>query len=213
MERQQEKSKAIILILGVIIIGIAYQMLHFLPISFSILDPINTVFNAVLTGLLAYYILKDEFTEWYKHFSFKWIIIGIPFILITSMICGAIAKAVSGGHMTQNTVNDILTWKFIATHPPFMLMGEELLSITLLYAAWKKLGWKFWQSSLLCAILFALWHIVSYGYNIPQILITLVAPRLVLNFIFKKSNSIWSSWVVHLVFDTITFVIAMHALH
>ena len=202
MENQEERKKGLILVFSVIVVGVLYQLLHLLPISFKVLDPISAVFNAVLIGIISFIILKDEFTEWYKHFSFKWIIIGIPFLLLSSIVCGKIWQFISGGGLTANSVNDMLTWKYVISHVPFMLMGEELLSITLLYALWKKFNLKFWQASLICSILFALWHLTSYGYNIPQILITLTVPRLVL----KKSNSIWSSWIVHIFFDTLTFI-------
>ena len=172
----------------------------------EILDPISVVFNAALIGVISFAILKDEFTEWYKRFSFKWIIIGIPFLLLSSIVGGKIWQFISGAGLTANSINDMLTWKYVISHIPFMLMGEELLSITLLYALWKKMNLKFWQASVICSILFALWHLTAYGYNVPQILITLTAPRLVLNYVFKKSTSIWSSWIVHIVFDTLTFI-------
>ncbi|MBS5952062.1 MAG: hypothetical protein KIC47_17425 [Clostridium sp.] len=56
----------------------------------EILDPISVVFNAALIGVISLAILKDEFTEWYKRFSFKWIIIGIPFLLLSSIVDGKI---------------------------------------------------------------------------------------------------------------------------
>jgi len=187
-------------------IATTYQFLHLIPIGLEILDPISTIYNLLLTGILAFLVLKDEFTEWFKHFSIKWTIISIPALVLTSMICGKIWQMISGGSLTGNAINSVLTWEYVGTHVPFMLMGEELLSITLLFALWKKLNFKFWQASLICAILFAFWHIASYGYNVPQILITIVAPRLILNFAFKKSNSIWTTWVAHVAFDTISFL-------
>ena len=206
MENQQERKKGLILVFSVIVVGVLYQLLNLVPISLKILDPISAVFNVVLIGIISFTILKDEFTEWYKHFSFKWIIIGLPVLLLSSMICGSIWKMVSGTGLTANSINDMLTLKYVISHVPFILMGEELLSITLLYALWKKFDLKFWQASLICSILFALWHLTAYGYNVPQILITLTLPRLVLNYVFKKSNSIWSSWIVHICFDVLTFI-------
>lgn len=206
MENQQERKIGLILVFSVIVVGVLYQLLNLVPISMKILDPISVVFNAALIGAISFAILKDEFTEWYKHFSVKWIIIGIPFLLLASMVGGKIWQVISGAGLTANSINDMLTWKYVISHIPFMLMGEELLSITLLYALWKKISLKFWQASVICSILFALWHLTAYSYNVPQILITLTAPRLVLNYVFKKSNSIWSSWIVHIVFDTLTFI-------
>lgn len=206
MKNRTIRNDAFTLILGVIVIAISYQFLHFIPIQSKYLDLIAAIYNLLLTGLLAFLVLKDEFTEWFKHFSIKWTIIAISALILTSMICGKIWGIISGGSLTENAINSVITWKYVITHTPFMLMGEELLSITLLFALWKKLNFKFWQASLICAVLFAFWHITSYGYNVPQILITIVAPRLVLNFAFKKSNSIWTSWITHVAFDTLSFL-------
>lgn len=206
MKDRTTTNKALILILGVIAIATAYQFLHFIPVDMKILDPVSAVFNMVLTSILAFAVLKDDFTEWFKHFSIKWTIITIPVLVITSMVCGEVWRLISDGGRTENTINSVITWKYVISHTPFMLMGEEILSITLLFALWKKLNLRFWQASLICAVLFAFWHIASYGYNVPQILITIIAPRLILNLAFKKSDSIWTTWVVHVAFDTITFL-------
>lgn len=171
MKSNTNKKQAIILIIGVLSIAITYQFLSLLPIGLNILDPIAAIFNLLFTGVLALLILNEEFTEWFKHFSIKWTIIAIPALALTSMICGMTWQIISGGSLTQNTINSVLTWKYVITHTPFMLMGEEFLSITLLFALWKKLNLKFWHASLICAVLFAFWHIASYGYNVPQILI------------------------------------------
>lgn len=154
------------MIISVIVLGVSYQLLSLLPISMKILDPISVVFNMILIGIISFIILKDEFTEWYKHFSIKWIIIGIPFLLLASVIRGNIWKVISGTGLTANSINDMLTLKYVISHVPFMLMGEELLSITLLYALWKKFNLKFCQASLICSILFAIWHLTAYGYNV-----------------------------------------------
>ncbi|WP_408605956.1 CPBP family intramembrane glutamic endopeptidase [Anaerosporobacter mobilis] len=58
----------------------------------------------------------------------------------------------------------------------------------------------------LCAALFAVWHLPSYGNNLPQALITIIPARLVLNYLFKKTDLIWVTWVVHVSFDIISFL-------
>lgn len=206
MKIKAENRSAIILILGVIIIAVTYQCLRLLPVSYQILDPISAVYNLFLTGILAFFVLKDEFIEWFKHFSIKWTLITIPSLLVASFALGKIWQLISGEALVENAINSMITWGYVATHIPFMLMGEELLSITLLFALWKKLNWKFWQASLVCAVLFAFWHIASYECNVLQILITIVAPRLILNEAFKKSNSIWTTWAAHVAFDIISFL-------
>ena len=206
MKTKTNTKNALILILGVIAVAVTYQFLALLPVDMQILDPIGAVYNLVLTGVLALVVLKREFAEWFRHFSVKWTLLTVPSLIVASLVCGKLWQMVSGGTLTENAINSMLTWKYVITHTPFMLMGEELLSITLLYALWKKLELKFWQASLICAVLFAFWHITSYGYNVLQILVTIVAPRLILNFAFKKSGSIWTIWAAHVAFDTISFL-------
>lgn len=84
-------------------------------------------------------------------------------------------------------------------------MGEELLSTNIINALEEK-GLDFKWASLICAILFALWHIPAYGFHLAQLLITLVPIRLVLNYVWKKSNSIWVSWICHYLYDCIGFI-------
>lgn len=206
MKNERSKKLEIMLPIGIIVIAVCYQLLPYIPVDMKIVDPISVVFNAILAGGLAFFVLRDEFTDWFKHFSIKWTIIGIPTLFLTSLIFGSLWKVISGGTPVPNDVNSMLSWGYVLSHVPFLLIGEELLCITLLYVVWKKLGLKFWQASLICAALFAVWHLPSYGNNLPQVLITIIPARLVLNYLFKKTDSIWVTWVVHVAFDVISFL-------
>ncbi|WP_207695753.1 hypothetical protein DOK67_0001540 [Enterococcus sp. DIV0212c] len=201
-----EKKQGYSLAFGVIFIGILYQLLPIIFTVSPVLDFFAIFFNAVLAGLLSYIILKDEFIDWFKHFSFKWLLIGIPLLFLTSLIFGNLWQLISGATPTANAINDSLTWTYVVTHVPIMILGEELLSIPLLYSAWRKWNWKFWQASLFCSTLFALWHLTAYDFNVLQILVTIIPSRLVLNYLFKKTDSIWVTWLVHLAFDTLSFL-------
>lgn len=79
-------------------------------------------------GILIYLIIKSEFLEWFKHFSFKWLIIGIPALFLTSAFMGSIWSIVAG-NLAKNSVNSVLSWTYVMTSIPFMLIGEEFLSI------------------------------------------------------------------------------------
>ncbi|MBC6315747.1 CPBP family intramembrane glutamic endopeptidase [Listeria grandensis] len=199
------RKKGYLIILIAIITGSLYQALpHFISSTVA-LESLGTYFNALIMFIVLFLLLKSEFLDWFKHFSFKWLIIGIPFLLIVGTLASSIWSLIAGG-TTENSVNSVLSWEYVIKNVPFMLLGEELLSIGVLYAAWKKLGWQFWQASLLCAILFAVWHLSSYDYNLLQCLVTIIPSRLVLNYLFKKSNSIWVTWIVHITFDVISFL-------
>lgn len=199
------------LIASGIVIGLLFQLLSVLISHLNnsalatLLANLGSGFNAVAMGLLIYLIIKEEFFDWFKHFSVKWIIIGVPTLLLVSTLSGSIWTAVAGP-MAENSVNSTLSWSYVVTNVPFMLLGEELLSIGILYGAWKKLNWQFWQASLLCAFLFAVWHLSSYDFNLLQCLVTIIPSRLVLNYLFKKTDSIWVTLIVHIAFDVLAFV-------
>lgn len=205
MEKQNRKL-GIILIVAMGIVALAYQCIGEIPLSIDILKPIAAGFNFVVAGVIAWLFLKDEFKEWFKHFSILWAILAVPVMFICSLAFGLLWKMINSGHIVGNSVESILTWKYVMSNVPFMIMGEEILSITILYAAWKKIGLKFWQASLLCGVLFALWHLPAYGYSLGQVLLSLTPIRLLLNYIYKKKNSIWTSWLAHLIFDIIAFM-------
>ncbi|EUJ26887.1 CPBP family intramembrane glutamic endopeptidase [Listeria cornellensis] len=200
-----DKKKGYFVIISAILVGIAYQLLPFVLTDTPYLENIGAFFNVIIMFILLYIMLKEEFLDWFKHFSIKWLLIGIPFLVIVGTIAGSLWAAIAGG-TTANDINSVLTWDYVFKNVPFMLLGEELLSIGILYAAWKKLNWKFWQATMLCSILFALWHLPAYDYNALQCLVTIIPSRLVLNYLFKKSNSIWVTWIVHIAFDVITFL-------
>lgn len=207
-------KQGMMLVISSIVIAAIYQ---FLPAIFkglgitSGLQFVGAIFNAVLMGGSAYLILKDEFLEWFKHFSFKWLLIGIPLLLVVGIGAGSLWGMISNVR-AENTVNSILSWSYVITHVPFMILGEELLCISILYAIWKKMGWDFWQATLICSVLFAVWHLPSYDYNLLQCLVTIIPSRLVLNYLFKKSDSIWVTFIVHLAFDIFSFLPILLAL-
>lgn len=171
-----------------LLIGILYQLLPYIISNIATLEFIGAYFNAFFMGIIAYIILKAEFLNWFKHFSFKWLLIGAPSLIIISTVFSFIWAFISGGGIAENSINSVLSWSYLLQYIPFMLLGEELLSISLLYAAWKKWNWKFWQASLLCSLLFAAWHLSAYDYNLLQCIITLAPARLVLNYLFKKAT-------------------------
>lgn len=209
--KQTSQKQGTLLILGSIIVGLIYQFLALLiqipqlAAFDSVIDFVGIFFNAAAMSLLLYFILKTEFFDWFKHFNLKWVLIGIPSLLIVSLLSGTIWSSITGA-LAPNSINSSLTWGYVLSHVPFMLLGEELLSIGVLYGAWKKLNWRFWQSSLLCAFLFAVWHLPAYQFNLLQCLVTIIPSRLVLNYLFKKTDSIWVTLLVHITFDVLSFL-------
>ncbi|TKI47094.1 CPBP family intramembrane metalloprotease, partial [Bacillus mycoides] len=46
----------------------------------------------------------------------------------------------------------------------------------------------------------------AYGFVPMQLLITIIPIRLALNYVWKKSNSVWVSWICHYIYDSLAFI-------
>lgn len=139
--------------------------------------------------------------EQFKHFKFKILLWGLPLTIIVGIGSSAIYGYIFEPP-TTNSVAQVISVSMILIRVPFMLMGEELLCTNIIIAL-QKLGLKFGTASLICSVLFALWHIPAYGFVPMQLLMTIVPVRLFLNYIWKNSKSVWVSWICHLAFDII----------
>jgi len=201
--KMKHKSTTYLFILT-LVIGLTYQMLPYTPLSDSVLSIIGTVWNVILAFGAGYFLLRRTFLEQFKHFRFIVLLWGVPFVILTGVFFSFIYAAILG-QPTTNSIGETITVQMVFLQVPFMLMGEELLSTNLLLALQKK-GFSFLWSSIICSVLFALWHIPAYGFHPAQLLITLMPARLALNFVWKKSNSVWVSWICHFLYDGLGFI-------
>ncbi|EJQ94992.1 CPBP family intramembrane glutamic endopeptidase [Bacillus cereus] len=196
-----------LLALGLLIIsGIVYQLFAFLGDNMpEVLRMIlEALWNVALCGIIGYYFLGKISLDQFKHFKFKTLLWGVPLTIIVGMGSSLIFSYIFEP-ATKNSVAGVISISMILYRVPFMLMGEELLCTNIIIAL-QKLGLKFGTASLICSVLFALWHIPSYGFVPMQLLITIIPARLALNYIWKNSKSIWVSWICHLIFDIISFI-------
>lgn len=199
-----KKNPSLLLFLGTIFIGLVYSLLPYTGISKPSLSVIGTFWNLLFATLLGFLLLKKDFVVQFKHFSFKTLFWGIPLIWIVGTFFSAIYSFLFG-KPTDNSIGETITLTMVFFQVPFMLLGEELLSTNILLALQKR-GLSFLKSTLICSVLFALWHIPAYGFHPVQLLMTLMPARLVLNYIWKKSNSVWVSWICHFLYDSIGFI-------
>jgi len=201
--KMKHKSTTYLFILT-LVIGLTYQMLPYTPLSDSVLSIIGTVWNVILAFGAGYFLLRRTFLEQFKHFRFIVLLWGVPFVILTGVFFSFIYAAIFG-QPTTNSIGETITVQMVFLQVPFMLMGEELLSTNLLLALQKK-GFSFLWSSIICSVLFALWHIPAYGFHLAQLLIALMPARLALNYVWKKSNSVWVSWICHFLYDGLGFI-------
>nr|WP_275901149.1 CPBP family intramembrane glutamic endopeptidase [Bacillus mycoides] len=189
------------------ITGIAYQLLGSvlggnIPHLLGMI--LEASWNLVLCGIIGYYFLEEISLEQFKHFKFKTLLWGLPLVVIVGVGSGAIFNYIFEP-ATKNSVAEVISISMILFRVPFMLMGEELLCTNTIIAL-QKLGLKFGTASIICSVLFALWHIPAYGFVPMQLLIIIIPIRLALNYVWKKSNSVWVSWICHYIYDSLAFI-------
>lgn len=170
----------------------------------KLIQPVGFLFNVVFAGPVGFIFFKEQFLQQFKHFKFKVMLYGIPLTMLTGIAMGLLYQTIAG-KPTTNNIDSMISIMMIFTQVPFMLMGEEVLSTNLLIALENK-GLSFKSASVIVSILFAFWHTSAYGFHPLQLLITLMPIRLVLNFVWKRSNSIWVSWICHYLFGLISLI-------
>ncbi|MFV0560188.1 MAG: CPBP family intramembrane glutamic endopeptidase [Enterococcus sp.] len=201
------KNSAVIAFILTIAVGIAYQLLGktLSPDTPAILAyPLEALFNLCLCGTIGYFFLRTEFLEQFKHFKLSVLLWGIVLTFAVGILFGQIYQHLAGS-VTENTIHSSISISMILFRIPFMLLGEELISTNILIAVQKK-GFSFPVATIVCGILFAFWHIPAYGFVPLQLILTLMPTRLALNYIWRKSNSVWVSWICHYLFDCFAFL-------
>lgn len=200
-------SKPLVALSLLVAIGLVYQLIGIylgasMPKSLGVI--IEALWNLLLCLTIGYYFLGKISLEQFKHFKFTTLLWGLPLTIIVGM-GSSIFYSYLFEPTTQNSVAQVINVSMILFRIPFMLMGEELLCTNVIIAL-QKLGLKFGTASIICSVLFALWHVPAYGFVPMQLLITIVPVRLLLNYIWKNSKSVWVSWICHVTFDIIGFI-------
>ena len=199
-----KKNSSFILFSITIIIAISYLFLSYTGLNTNVLSVFGTVWNFLLSALAGYFLLKTEFLSQFKHFSIKVLLWGIPLVLISGFFFSWMYVHFFG-QTTSNSIYGTISWTMYFLQIPFMLFGEELVSTNILLSLQKR-GISFFWSTIICSFLFSMWHITSYGFHPLQLVMTLMPARLALNYIWKKSNSVWISWICHFVYDSFGFL-------
>ncbi|SIR22108.1 hypothetical protein SAMN05878494_3151 [Bacillus cereus] len=205
--KKKMDSKSLLAVGLLIICGLSYQFIGFflgdnIPKLLGMI--LEALWNLVLCGIIGYYFLGKISLDQFKHFNFKVLLWGLPLTVIVGFVSNLIFHYFFGS-ATENSISGVISIYMILFRIPFMLMGEELLNTNLIISL-EKLGLKFSTASIISSVLFAFWHIPAYGFVPLQLLITIIPIRLALNYVWKKSNSVWVSWICHLAFDIVGFL-------
>ncbi|WP_086348877.1 type II CAAX prenyl endopeptidase Rce1 family protein [Candidatus Enterococcus clewellii] len=130
---------------------------------------------------------------------------------IWGLVIGITLKSV-GVIMKGNEVGNNLGWLFYLLIP-FMLMAEEMMSLTLLEDFAKKVP--LWAASVISAVIFGLMHFWTYnsghfGFTLIHILTIQGVGRIFLNIAYLKGGrSIWTSWLDHMLIDLMATIIPL----
>ncbi|MFK4895736.1 CPBP family intramembrane glutamic endopeptidase [Lactococcus petauri] len=207
------KSKEIIkALIGFGLFYIGFYLMGSVNLHIGLFQELTLLVFSLLAAAL---IFKNSALEWFRKPEGKYLkIIILCFFanVIWSFIGGALVQIIFGlaGNHGNEAIGNLALLPFV----PFMLMGEELFSITLLETFRKKFAWPTWISTLLTAFIFGMVHFQTYFggdvlRTIVQILLVQGAARLIFNYAYLKTKSIWTSWIVHLIFDIVMLTVPL----
>lgn len=180
------------------------QLSQYIPI------PYLGFFSLLTFGLIAFLIAfgtsftKDLFTK-PKKFS-STVAIFLPICLLVGFITALVLKLIFP-ELKGNPESGNPLWFYFAIMP-FALMGEEIFSIFWLEVA--KLKYSSLIATLFSAIIFGLIHFSTYydGNVLTTLLHVLLLQsisRIFFNMAYERSESIWSSFLIHYLMDLILF--------
>lgn len=201
-----KKNEFIKVGIGFILLYVGFYLMGSVDLHIGRFQNLSLLIFSILAIAL---VFGKSALEWFKKPEGKYIkIIILCFFanVVWSFVGAALIQiifGISGSHGNE-AVGNLALIPFI----PFMLMGEELFSIAILESFRKKFGWSTLVSTLLTAAIFGLVHFQTYFggdvlRTILQILLVQGAARLIFNYAYLKTKSIWTSWIIHVIFDII----------
>ena len=196
------------------ILGTFILALGFLNLSLGWI-PILAPYSLFITGLIAFIItfgtesIKMLFNRPKK--LVKTVFIFLPLAFVASFFSAIVLQIVLKLNLAANPVTNNVPWLEL----PFMLLGEELISFfvfAIVASLLKNHNKKLLIATITSALVFALLHVPTYWNGsifrtIIHVLCLQGVSRLIFNSAGVKSNSIIAPWVIHILFDSISFLI------
>lgn len=203
-----DRSKAI---LGTIILLIGVFGLFYGP-------PLISTFSLCITGFISFWIvfgvkgINNLFSKPVAPIRtiLFYLILNILLSIGTSFLLLRVLHWNLHGNSAAESFQPIL---LIAI--PIMILGEELLSLFFLSLFSSKFS--VILSNIFSALIFALLHYSTYNngnifHTLVHIIIIQGVARILFNQSAIKSNSIITSWIVHVLFDFLALVLAFYIL-
>ncbi|WP_239253836.1 CPBP family glutamic-type intramembrane protease [Listeria ilorinensis] len=219
MERLLFKGNATVkytILLLIVAISFFQLTMSINPLPGIIKQLIFTIFPVVAWFLLD----KDSFRALFSRLTFKgttkavlWALAGNLIGFIVSFV---FILVVGKDKITGNPIAESAQTWFHWVVNFIQLFGEEILSVAVLlvvYAIFRSYVSNRMATIIgviICAIVFALLHLSTYGWNVMQVVSILVIPRIIMNYMFlraEKKPSIISSWITHSIYDGLAFIL------
>lgn len=210
------------------IVLLASIAIGFFLFSYNFGGPLHPFLNVIfpLAGLI--FVTRGQWTFLFRRLVGRDILLIIgTFIvnMIVTFVVGAIVVKIFGGN--ANPAAEGFNGNFVDAIPFFlstipMLFGEELITIIpfliVLTFAVKVLKMNrkpaIILALLVAAVLFGVYHLPTYNWNIAQAILGIGIARIVLLYPYLKTKNIWTSFIVHVMNDWtlfgIAFVSSMH---
>lgn len=159
--------------------------------------------------------LKAKEWLWVLAFFILAYIISVLSGMIAQKLFGSVSGNAAAG-LTMKTPHVWLIFFYQRFSSAIQILGEEFLAIMPLLAVTQlatsaKLPHPLLWGNLASTLIFALLHLSTYDYNLGYVILGLAFTRLVLNWSFTKTHNIWVSFLVHFLFDTLSFLILLLA--
>lgn len=206
----EKTIKPVQVFMAIILLIIGCYSISYLPIK------VLKFSSLAVTGFIAYYVLfgkegiKNLFSKPTK--PIKYVLLFLIANLIYSVVSGIILTLL-GLHLKENPLgNDVNIFFYL----PIALIGEELFSITIFDLLRTKIS--LLPANLISGLIFGLIHFSTY-YNgtivqtLAHILLIQGFARIIFNSAYVKSKSIYVPWIVHVLFDAISFGIGIILSH
>lgn len=201
---------------GLTLLALGFYLMGEVNLHIGMLQNLTLLVFSIAAAAL---IFGKSALGWFKKPQGKYIKIGLACLVLNTVwgfVGGIVIQLIFGmaGHHANSAFGNYSLLVFV----PFMLMGEELFSISILETLRTK--WKLSPlvASLITAAVFGLIHFSTYFggdalRTVTQILLVQGAARLILNYAYLKTGSIWTPWAVHVVFDLVPLFLLPLILH
>lgn len=178
-------------------------------------------------GGLAIFAGKDTFTLFKKirakdyFYLFLLLIVDLIYAFASSGIVGLFTKTASNPAGVSHTEGSEALAHFLLNMISNIpnLLGEEFMALlpflAILYFFYQRVGWSRNKSIaialLLSSLIFGLLHLPTYQWNWAQVIFVVGLGRVMGTAAYIRTKSIWGSFLIHYLFDTLTFLLVFLA--